>query len=79
MNKWIVNVKGGAGKGSFEISVVREDNEHGIASYGWFDDNKLLIGSSGGPCCDTVTPRIWIGLMALASVVASELNGEMTK
>ncbi len=77
MNKWIVNVKGGPGKPSFEISVVREDNEHGIASYGWFDDNKLLICHNGGPCPWGVTSRIWNGLMALASVVASELNDEL--
>ena len=76
MNKWIVNVKGGPTKASFEISVVREDNEHGITSYGWFDDDKLLISHSGGPCPWGVTSRIWNGLMELASVMASELNNE---
>ncbi len=73
MNKWIVESKGGPG-GTFEISVVRENNEHGIKSYGWFDDNKLLISHNGGPCPWSVTSRIWIGLMALASTVAKELN-----
>ncbi len=78
MNKWIVNVKGRLGD-NFEISVVREDNEHGILSYGWFDDNKLLISHNGGPCPWSVTSRIWNGLMELASVVASELNMEAKK
>lgn len=26
-----------------EISVVREDNKHGIKSYSWADENKLVL------------------------------------
>jgi len=71
---WIVNTKGGPDKPSFEISVLRADNEHGIASYGWFDENKLLVCHNGGPDQTPVTTRMWEGLMELANAVASELN-----
>lgn len=30
-----------------EISVVREDNEHGIKSYGWPDLDKIILFDSG--------------------------------
>ena len=71
---WIVHTKGGPNKSSFEISVIRADNEHGFRSYGWFDQNKLLICHNGGPCSWPVTSRIWEGLVKLATTVADELN-----
>ncbi len=71
---WIVEAKGGPDKPCFEISVVRTSFAHGILSYGWFDENKLLVSHSGGPCTWPVTPRMWDGLLALATAVASELN-----
>ena len=74
MNKWIVNVKGKANSSSFEISVVREDNAHGIRSYGWFDDTKLLISHNEGLCCWPLTERIWDKMIKLANEVADELN-----
>lgn len=30
-----------------EISVVREDNKHGIASYGWPDQDKIILFDNG--------------------------------
>ena len=71
---WIVNTKGGPEKPSFEISVLRDNNTHGIRSYGWFDEDKLLISHSGGPCTWPVTPRVWEGLVAVAEQVAEEMN-----
>lgn len=50
--KWIVDAKIDEGfddgeseeDASIEISAVREDNKHGIASYGWPDcDNKIIL------------------------------------
>lgn len=70
---WLVNVKGKAGE-VFEISVVRRTNNHGRLSYGWFDEDKLLISSSGGPCNYTVTPKVWAKLLKVAKEVADELN-----
>ncbi len=74
MSKWIVNSKGKAGDRGFEISVVREDNKHGIASFGWFDENKLLITHNGGPCSWPLHTLVWDKSIKLAQEVADELN-----
>jgi len=72
--KWVVNVKGNWGNKSFEISVVRDDNEHGKLSYGWFDQHKLLITHSGGSCDWPLIKTVWDKQIALANSVADELN-----
>lgn len=74
MAKWIVNVKGRAGAEAFEISVIRADNKHGLSSYGWFDERKLLVTHNGGPCHDHLVPRVWDGAVKLAHEVADEMN-----
>jgi hypothetical protein len=33
--KWVVDVKGCAGSEAFEITVLRDDYEHGKRSFGW--------------------------------------------
>jgi len=71
---WIVNVKGGAGLPSFEISVVRSDNSHGQLSYGWFDEKKLLISRNGGPCKWPVTQFVWDRLLVVAEQTAAHMN-----
>lgn len=76
---WIVDTKGGYGKDAFEISILRENNEHGKRSYGWFDDNKLLVSHSGGPCKWGVTKQVWDGLIALAYKEADRLNSDDDK
>lgn len=73
---WIVNTKGTFNERSFEISVVRKNNTHGQRSYGWFDENKLLISHNGGPCHDPVTEKVWNKLILLAHEVADEMNNE---
>ena len=72
--RWEVNTKGGPGQEAFEIAVLRADNRHGKASYGWFDDRKLLISHNGGPCRWPVTQRVWEKLVCVAEEVAAELN-----
>ena len=72
--KWIVNKKGGPSVDSFEISVIRENNRHGKESYGWFDKDKLLISSSGGPCRTKITRQVWDKLVKVAHEIADELN-----
>lgn len=74
--KWIVDIKGSANSESFEISVIREDNEHGKDSYGWHDENKLYISGSGGPCQDCLTEKVWGKMVILAQEVADEMNME---
>ncbi len=58
----------------FEISVVRENNRHGIASYGWFDAQKLLVTHNGGPCSWPLTEQVWNKVIQVAHEVADELN-----
>jgi hypothetical protein len=73
-SKWIVNTKGAAQQKSWEISVVREDNTHGIKSYGWFDENKQLVSSSGGPSHTPISPVMWDMLVEVAEKYAQTLN-----
>lgn len=75
-NPWEVNVKGNKGSNDFEISVLRKNNEHGHASYGWFDKNKLLITHNGGPCEWPLTAIVWDKMIKLAHEVADELNAQ---
>lgn len=42
MTKWIVHPHSYKDKNT-QISVVKENNEHGLKSFGWFDDNKIFI------------------------------------
>jgi len=75
-SKWIVHIKDERSNDCFEITVLREDNEHGIESYGWIDEDKLLISSSGGASEDLVTEKVWDKLVRVACEVARELNQE---
>ncbi len=71
---WIVHTKGGPGLESFEIAVLREDNEHGIRSYGWFGDRKILISHSGGPGHWPLIDFVWKELLGVAERTAAHLN-----
>jgi len=71
---WIVETKGTPNSNTFEISVVREDNEIGRKSYGWYGPDKMYISDSGGPCNNFVTESIWDKLVVVARDVANELN-----
>jgi len=74
--KWQVHTKGGPEEAPFEICVIREDNEHGKRSYGWFGGHKRLISSSGGPCRDVVTWDVWTLLFDVAQKTADRLNAQ---
>lgn len=73
-SRWIVNTKGGPGETGFEICVVRENNTHGQRSYGWFDENKLLVTHNGGPCTWPLTKEIWDACVRVAHAEADRLN-----
>lgn len=78
LDPWVVDVKGGVGESSYEISVLRDSNDHGKRSYGWADDHKIMISSSGGPCHDKIDDKfIWDGLVDLAYRTAEHLNNEL--
>lgn len=74
MAKWVVDVKGEAGSKSFEITVLRDDNDLGKRSFGWIGENKLLITHNGGPCEWPLTLIVWDKSVKMAHEVADELN-----
>lgn len=74
MTKWVPNIKGYEGSNSFEISVLRDDNNHGKISYGWMGEDKLYINGSGGPCRDKLGPGLWPFMVELAHRYADHLN-----
>jgi hypothetical protein len=71
---WEVHTKGGPNRSSFEIAVLRSDNQHGKASYGWFDSDKLLVSHNGGPCQWPVNTFVWERLLSVAEQLAAHLN-----
>lgn len=73
---WKVQIKGEKWSMPFEISIVRKSNKLGQRSYGWFDENKLLVSSSGGPCHDILTEKIWDKMVLLAQDVCAQMNKE---
>lgn len=74
MAKWLVQVKGDPNGARWEISVVREDNDHGRASWGWFDQNKLLVSHNGGPCDWPLAPGLGALMVEVAERLAAHLN-----
>lgn len=78
MNNWIAQVKGDPNGSTWEISVVRENNEHGRVSWGWFDENKLLISHNGGPCQWPLIKGLGPLMVRLAYYVADYMNKNQT-
>ena len=72
--KWLVQVFGRRESGRFEISIVRERNQHGRKSWGWFGADKLLVTHSGTGSVP-MTQQIWDWQIAIANEVAEKLNG----
>jgi|694.fasta_scaffold61293_14 hypothetical protein len=80
--KWVVDVKGSVPPNQgvkdspidMEISVLRDDFEHGKRSWGWSCEDKLIISCEGGPCNIMVKQIILDKLVKVAQEVADELN-----
>jgi hypothetical protein len=70
---WIVSIKGWCDEPAYEISVVKQNNEHGLKTYGWFDENKLLITHNGAGRVP-MEEIVWNRQMKLAKDVADLLN-----
>lgn len=77
-NKWIVDVKGKHNSGG-EISIIIENNSLDKASYGWAGKEKIIVFSSGGPCHEVTTKRIFAKLIKLAKEEAEFMNKEEAK
>jgi hypothetical protein len=76
MSDWIVNVKGGPR--SWEISVVKADNTHGIRSYGWYGEDKILVSALDGHS-PKLAPNLRSSLIEVAEKLAHELNSPLNK
>lgn len=72
--RWKVQVFGKRCSKSWEISVVREDNEHGKTSWGGFNDRKHLVSHNGGPCHWAICDFVWDEQMRIAEELCRRLN-----
>ena len=74
MHKWKVQIFGERCSKSWEISVIREDNEHGQRSWGWFDESKLLVSHNGGPCTWPICGYVFDEQVRIANTLCKKLN-----
>lgn len=72
--EWTVQVFGERCSRAWEISVVRQSNEIGQRSWGWFDDDKLLVSHNGGPCHWPINGFVWDQQIAIAKELCRRLN-----
>jgi hypothetical protein len=71
---WILQVKGDPDSELWEISVVHEGNIHGRESWGWFDNDKLLISHNGGSCRWALAPGLGSVMVEIGSRLCDFLN-----
>ena len=71
---WEVQIFGKPCGESWEITVIRQNNQHGHKSWGWIDENKLLISHNGGPCHWPLIRPVWDRMIQVAHEVCQELN-----
>lgn len=76
MAPWVSNIIGEPDR-SFEISIVRDDNEHGKRSYGWFQRNRKHVIACNSYANDGGVPmRVFNALTLIAHKEACRLNIE---
>ena len=56
-SKWTLHIFGSPKQGH-EISIVRETNRHGIASWGWEGPNKIVVSSNSNKIPEEVFNEI---------------------
>lgn len=69
---WEVQIKGEPCSEAWEITVIRKNNIHGHRSWGWIDENKLLISHNAGPW--SLIRPVWDRMVKVAHDVCDELN-----
>ncbi len=72
-DKWIAVVYGDPNGRSWEISVRRKSKY--FDSWGWFDENKLLVSHNGGPCDWPLAPGLGDIMVRVAEDLAAKMNG----
>ncbi len=75
MSRWIVSVKGIPNSPGYEISVVKEDNEHGRHAYGFFGPDKISI-VHGNVCERGLDQEGWDEAVKAAHRIKAQFNGE---
>ncbi len=70
--KWIPNLLQQGG--NFEISVLREDNQHGRNSYGWFGEDKMAISTVNSQFKTTSNAVLILKLSKIAQEMADLFN-----
>ena len=73
-DKWLVSVKGSWERNGWEIFLVRSSNNHGLKSWGWYDQNNKIPVSISGPYYGSIPKELWRNLIKLAENTANELN-----
>lgn len=73
--RWFPQIKGDR-TGSFEISIVREDNFHGRKSYGWACSSKIMVLSQHALGAHPITQKMWDFAVAEANEMAKEKNND---
>jgi hypothetical protein len=77
---WEVHVLGECNPDrGWEISVVKKDNKHGHDSYGWFGEDKIMVGECGYPCSRAVAKYLWEQQMNIAHELTTLLNKGILK
>ena len=74
--KWEVQIFGEKCSKAWEISVIRSDYSHGHASWGWFNERKLLVSHNGGPCSWPIVEFVWDEQIKIANALCNKLNNE---
>lgn len=73
--RWLAQVKGWSSYGQgFEVTVVREDNEHGRRSWGWIGPHKVLV--MGGNTTKSAWRALEAPLRKYAEDLAAKFNRE---
>lgn len=74
---WEVQLKGSFDN-DYELSVIKSDNKFGKSSWGWGNENKIIIFSSGlgGNKLSKTTPEIKDFAISTANKLCDLLNSE---
>jgi hypothetical protein len=73
-NTWEVNIIDQRCCGSWEISVLKKSNIHGKKSYGWIDQNKILISADIGYKPDSICGFVFKEHVKIANELCRRLN-----
>lgn len=74
-DEWKVNVFGERCGQSWEISVVRDSNKFGQKSWGWFDENKLLVSHNHHSVAGwAICGFVWDRQIEIATELCRRLN-----